>query len=651
MKLSVKLLLLLCSFLPFASTAQNIEMRNFDLPEKPAIHTMTPEEEKEPVVCISDRRVIEYIFNKDNDLETYTTHYRLVHINESKSVEQYNKIYIPVASERQLIAFKARAVSKDGKTKEMLRNEMKPVTEDGQLYMSLAIDGVEKGSEVEFFYTLRRRVSYAGSERIQTSDYARKVEITILSPENLVMAAKAYNTDIQPTDTIIDKKNRIDITFENVKPIEDEKYSNTEAIKIRLEYRLDKNLVKGNGPILTFADAGKYYYGLYARPEKNEMKDVEKAYDKLKLNGKNDEEKIRGIEVFLKNNFNIQENADVASVSEALKTKIADIYTINKLAFLLSKAANVKCEIVLTINRYKKLFDPEFESWNYLDEMLFYYPSIDMYMMPTNIISRVGEPPLQFAGANGLFIREVGIGDITSAVSNVKKIADLDKTKSYDNLDIKVTFSSDMTKANQQVVHDMNGQTSNASRPFYFYADKDKRGELLEDWLKNGVEDAVVTNTSAQNENMNSEDAKKPFIIKGEVSSASLIEKADNTFLFKVGEIIGPQVEMYQEKPRQNQIDLDFPHSLDRKITIKIPDGYVAKGLDALKLNITHGAAANPDMGFVSDYKLNGNVLEITIHEFYYTMYYPISEFEQFRNVINAAADFNKVTIALEKKS
>jgi hypothetical protein len=55
-------------------------------------------------------------------------------------------------------------------------------------------------------------------------------------------------------------------------------------------------------------------------------------------------------------------------------------------------------------------------------------------------------------------------------------------------------------------------------------------------------------------------------------------------------------------------------------------------------------------MGFNSSYQLAGNVVKITILEEYRRTYYPLSQFEDFKKVINAAADFNKVALVLEKK-
>ena len=55
-------------------------------------------------------------------------------------------------------------------------------------------------------------------------------------------------------------------------------------------------------------------------------------------------------------------------------------------------------------------------------------------------------------------------------------------------------------------------------------------------------------------------------------------------------------------------------------------------------------------MVFVSSYKLTGNILDVEVMETYRNIKYLPSEFEVFKNVIIAAADFNNVVLVFEKK-
>jgi hypothetical protein len=131
--------------------------------------------------------------------------------------------------------------------------------------------------------------------------------------------------------------------------------------------------------------------------------------------------------------------------------------------------------------------------------------------------------------------------------------------------------------------------------------------------------------------------------------SGTLIESAGNKLLLKIGMAIGPQVEMYQEKPRQQPVDMGFGHLEERKLEVTIPQGYKIKNLNDLKIDQTYKENDELTMGFVSDYELKGNLLTIHIMEEYRKPFYPVSQFTQFRKIINASSDFNKVVLVLEK--
>ncbi len=82
----------------------------------------------------------------------------------------------------------------------------------------------------------------------------------------------------------------------------------------------------------------------------------------------------------------------------------------------------------------------------------------------------------------------------------------------------------------------------------------------------------------------------------------------------------------------------------------KKPEGYAFKGLDDINIDIRYNDdEGNPSIGFVSDYVLKEDHLTISITEYYNDSQYPVARFEEFRKVINAAADFNKVVLVLEK--
>ncbi|MES2629128.1 MAG: hypothetical protein V4616_09195 [Bacteroidota bacterium] len=142
----------------------------------------------------------------------------------------------------------------------------------------------------------------------------------------------------------------------------------------------------------------------------------------------------------------------------------------------------------------------------------------------------------------------------------------------------------------------------------------------------------------------------KPLIVEFSFSSPAFIEKAGQKVLFKVGELIGPQAEMYQEKERQFPVENEFNRIYQRELVITIPENYTCRNPEILAMNVTPFAAKKNEAGFISAYKQEGNQLKVTISEYYNQLMLPKEDYEDYRKVINAAADFNKLVLVLEKK-
>ena len=142
----------------------------------------------------------------------------------------------------------------------------------------------------------------------------------------------------------------------------------------------------------------------------------------------------------------------------------------------------------------------------------------------------------------------------------------------------------------------------------------------------------------------------KPFVIHGMASTkSSFFNKAGNRYLLKIGEMIGEQVEMYQEEQRKLPVENEFNRNYDRKIQFVIPDGYKIRNLDDLKMEIFHEENGEKSMGFYSNYEIDGSTVNVFIKEYYKQLVYPLKYFDQFRKIINAAADFNKKVLIFEK--
>ena len=174
----------------------------------------------------------------------------------------------------------------------------------------------------------------------------------------------------------------------------------------------------------------------------------------------------------------------------------------------------------------------------------------------------------------------------------------------------------------------------------------------FEDYLTgSGIEDKIVKSYTTENKDITQLEYNKPFIVNSVITSESLLEEAGDSYIFQVGKVIGTQSELYQETKRVNPILMQYPNHYDYEIVVTIPDGYDVEGLESLIIKKELlDEEGNQKCKFESNYTLDGNKLTIIIQEFYKTSEYDIAEYDTFRNVINAASDFNKAAILMNPK-
>jgi hypothetical protein len=223
----------------------------------------------------------------------------------------------------------------------------------------------------------------------------------------------------------------------------------------------------------------------------------------------------------------------------------------------------------------------------------------------------------------------------------------LPKEKNGNLFKTQITFSKDDLVPTLSSLNSFKGYAAFTLREAFEYINKEKEKELVQSLIFNAAKPEDILSYRINNSGLEHYTDNAPLEIFSETKSEQLLDRAGNRLLFKVGEVIGQQAEMYEEKERKLPITMDYPNTQHRSITIEIPEGYTVKNPEAINMDIQD---ENNDFGFVSKYKLEGNKMIIDINEYYGKPSYPASEIDKFRKVINAAADFNKIILILEQQ-
>jgi hypothetical protein len=139
---------------------------------------------------------------------------------------------------------------------------------------------------------------------------------------------------------------------------------------------------------------------------------------------------------------------------------------------------------------------------------------------------------------------------------------------------------------------------------------------------------------------------KSPFIINEKFDiKKDLIKKAGGNYIIEIGKMLTKQVEITKkEKERKNNIYSPYPRTFENEITLEIPAGYVASGIEKLNKKVQ-----NETGEFISSAKIDGNKLIIKSTKKYNNYYWPNSNWNKMISFLDEAYQFTQEKILLKK--
>ncbi|AHJ99127.1 DUF3857 domain-containing protein [Hymenobacter swuensis] len=611
--------------------------------------TITAAESKQPAVVLHDFRAEEFAVDARRELKLYSVDHRIVRVNTSDGIERFNKIYLPVQDGGRILSLKARTISPRGEIVDVAEGNMKELKdEDGSRgYKVFAVEGVEKGSEIEYLFTRERAPSYFGRIYLQSEVLTREIQVELITPEALTFEVRRYPGGLL-RDTVLNEKRVSRLTLRDVPALREEGFANAQAQRQRLEYKFAYSSARGRTRLFTWADASQFLYNRVYNWNKDELKAVDKLLKQMNLPAT---QPLPVLENYLKTNFRLIEDGSEANLTRVVTDRSASETGFARLFAALMNRLNIAHELVLTNDRSEAPFDDTFDTWNYLDHPVFYFPSTKQWLAPGRPDYRLPLIPAEWTANKGLFVRRVQLGSTETAVGKIGEIPTLTADQSPSDLNIAVQFAPNLDKSTVTIRETLGGYHAQQIQPFFAQIPEDKRPEVLQGVIKSNVPDAAFQKLESTNGETGLNPLEKPFLIDATVESVALLDRAGPKYLFKVGTLLGPQSELYQADERQFDVENDFNRRYNRTITFEVPAGYQVRNLQDLNFDVQAGpTAAGPEYLFKSSYEQQGQKVTVTIREYYRQIRWPKADFEAFRGVVNAAANFNKVVLVLEKK-
>lgn len=630
---------------------------NYQLKDSLVYDSLIAGVEDKEAATLLDKRFTELLYtgNQGNLTEFLLIHKR-IYVNSEKAVSENNKVYLNMSASTDLNNYNARVITPRGDIVELGKDALKEgTTEDDVTYKYFAIAGAEVGAVIEFFYVIERSPEITGLFISFQSDYpTKKCEFTIASPENLLMATKSINGfNEMKQDTNYVNENVLHVSMKDIPALSEEEFANVKGNRMGVIYHLKANTQTGNNNVFNYGDVSQSIFErLNPELSRRNKKDLEKMLKKAQINISLDKrDKIFKIENYVKMNFAIVEAPvrELQDIEFILDKEICNETGASMLLYQLYQLADIPVEIVLTSSRYKLRFYKEFETFAYLDTYLLYFPEIDDYLIPSGTMYRVGLIPYGYINNHGLFVKTIEIGDLRSGAGRVKFIEPYPAEHTLHDMNIDVTFNDELSSVDVDLEQSHTGYYAFNFQPYFTYIeDEEEKNNLKEAIAKSINEDIEINEITLRNEGVE-QVMRKPLQVSCSFSSTSFLDRAGDKALFKVGQLIGPQAQLYQESERRNPVENTYNRQYNRVIKFNIPEGYQCLNLEDLNLIVQPFLDGDDGAGFVSRYEVDGNEVTVTINEYYPQLEFPLEQYPEYRQVINAAADFNKITLVLEK--
>ena len=650
----MKNFLVLCGLIGSFVFGQELEYEHLKWDDSPVREVLGEAYVDEQEVILQYEKIIEYAYSEkyENNLVEYVTLHKKVRVFGDDAIQRNNKVYISMNNVAELVEAKARVITP---TNEVIDFDESAIikSEGGDgiaAHQYFAIDGVVAGSDIEYTYTLLRGPAYKGTKlEFQDELPRRNINFKLASPPNLVFVFKSYNgfPEVMQDSTNTDK-NIYRASVDSMPPLIEEEYAAYFRDIQYVVYKLDKNLATYTLNIVSFGEVSQNLFAnYYSEIDKSSTKALKKFIAQSGADkAGSEEDKIRKLENHIKTTIGLVDNINVRKIADMMDDGITSGAGMTYLTIQALKMLGIKHELVVTCDRYSDYFDRQFEHYQVLQNYMIYFPNSKKYMVPDDILYRYPFAPPEWMNQDGLFVKEVVVGELTTGVGKIKKIAPMDSDATQDNMEITIDFA-DISQPVLDVKHSMTGYSAVYFQAIYALLDEENKKTLDEGNLKFADEngellDYEVTGATPEDCGVN------PMVYTGHLKTTSLMEKAGNRYLFKIGQLIGPQMEMYKEDERKEDIEHDHNMVYHRTITFEIPEGYTLSGLESLVINETY-PAEDPKIRFVSDYTQEGNKVTVTIVEEYKEMFFKKEEIDDFRRIINAAANFNKVVLFISK--
>ena len=607
------------------------------------------DENNNNIIGVFNNFYVDYEKEKfSNSYFIFETHHFKNKLSGKEGFELINLISILKTDSIEIIDVKARHISQDStilydfkNIKKLLENEY-----SSENFTSYRIPNMEIGDYLEVIYTIKKNYTPNGSKILEETYPIYNSKVFIIH-NDLYTKAKVYNfRDYTIRDSIINNKKSKVYEFQKLKETIDEQYSAQIANKVKISYRTamenDADITE-QGYWQNLVENTK---NLFFPSNKNENVNI--LYDSIIDNRINSLNKLRIIDIFIKNNIVVssENNPKLNDLNYIIKNRMSSDFSKIQLYTHLLKKADIEYEVLISCNRYYMKFDKDFFDPSQLREILIYVPSLNKYIVPNRYEYGIGEPPDDVLGNYAIYIDQNLDYYFSEIISENN-----DFTKIKKNINVKFSNQIRSKRVKIEETREYHGYWSINNRNYIYFSNEEISPFLKDFFTVSGLENKKIKEFNSNYNSIQDNYYNIPLIINSSIETFDLIkENQKNMYSFEVGKLIGLQSNLFDETSRVNDIEINFPNEYEYRIRIRIPKGFEPMGISSLNMTSKYSAVSGEIIAyFHSRASIEGKFLQIEISEYYRSLYYDKSKYDDFSNVINTAANFYQKTIDISK--
>lgn len=169
-----------------------------------------------------------------------------------------------------------------------------------------------------------------------------------------------------------------------------------------------------------------------------------------------------------------------------------------------------------------------------------------------------------------------------------------------------------------------------------------ERQEILESWISDQFKSPEDQTFELVSDGINN----KQLSLNHTFNSKEYLKKAGPNLVLDLGMLISEQVELSDEQINERTRDVDFSYAkrLTNDITINLPAGLKANGLDQFNMSVDNAAGS-----FISSATQSGDKLVVKTEKNYKKNSMPLSEWKNMVEFLEAAYQFSQKKVILKK--